>query len=255
MVAERSPEQLRVTTESNLDRPMVPRPHSGQLIFTCDLNAFSLSMALLVFVVLAMFLALGGNSHHGMGPLLPKAQHTRVLGYLNWGANRGDAMIAAVTRDGRIYFGAEQITSADDLPAKIRESISRGPERRVYITADARARYGIVKEVLQATQFAGWNRFPFFADDRTTHRPPKFRICQRRLTKNRVRQLSFTMEHFVTAFQPCAHGNFSRKVRGLGRSESYELKSVRGNPMRVHLPVLTLLTCLLLPLGIANLRL
>jgi biopolymer transport protein TolR len=118
---------------------MVPRPHSGQLIFTCDFSAFSLIMALVVFVVLAMFLAFGDNAPHGIGPLLPKAQHTRVLGYLNWGANRDDAMIAAVTRDGRIYFGAEQIPSAADLPAKIQGSVSRGSERRVYIKADARA--------------------------------------------------------------------------------------------------------------------
>jgi hypothetical protein len=31
------------------------------------------------------------------------------------------------------------------------------------------------------------------------------------------------MEDLVTAVQACAHGNFSREARGLGRSESYEL--------------------------------
>jgi biopolymer transport protein ExbD len=144
----------------SLDKQMVPRPHSGRPIFTCDLNAFSLITAVLVFAVLAVFLAFGGDYHHGMGPLLPKAHHTRVLGYLNWGANRDDAMIAAVTRDSRIYFGAEQVTSAE-LPAKIRGRLSRGSERRVYIKADALARYGTVKEVLKATQSAGVEQVSF----------------------------------------------------------------------------------------------
>jgi len=95
-----------------------------------------------------------------MGPLLPKAHHTRVLGYLNWGANRDDAMIAAVARDSHIYFGAEQVTSAE-LPAKIRERLSRGSERRVYITTDGLAPYGTVKEVLKATQSAGVEQVSF----------------------------------------------------------------------------------------------
>jgi biopolymer transport protein ExbD len=69
-------------------------------------------------------------------------------------------MIAAVTRDSHIYFGAEQVTSAE-LPTKIREHLSRGSERRVYIKADARARYGTVKEVLKATQSAGVEQVSF----------------------------------------------------------------------------------------------
>jgi biopolymer transport protein ExbD len=144
----------------SLDKQMVSRPHLGRSIFTCDLNAFSLIMAVLIFAVLAVFLAFGGTYHHGIGPLLPKVHRTKVLGYLNWGANRDDAMIAAVTRDSRIYFGAEQVTSAA-LPAKIRERLSRGSERRVYIKADALARYGTVKEVLKAMQSAGVEKVSF----------------------------------------------------------------------------------------------
>jgi len=44
-------------------------------------------------------------------------------------ANREDALLVAVQRDGRIWFDRDQITP-DQLPAKIRERLSYGAENR-----------------------------------------------------------------------------------------------------------------------------
>ncbi len=87
-----------------------------------------------------------------------------MIGSLTWGANSHNAMIAVVARDGRIYFGREQV-SANELPAKIRERLNGGAERKVYIKADARARYGAVKAILKAMQSAGVENASFFVDE------------------------------------------------------------------------------------------
>jgi biopolymer transport protein ExbD len=71
------------------------------------------------------------------------------------------------SRDGRIYFGSEEVTSAQ-LPAKIRERLSKGSERRMYIKADKRARYAAVKEVLEAMQSASVEQVSILADESTT---------------------------------------------------------------------------------------
>jgi len=149
---------------------MVRRPHSGRLIATSDLSAFALIMAFSVFAVLVFVMVAGGNAPHYWGPELPRVRHARVVGYLAWGANRDDAMIAVVSRDGRIYFGPEQVTSAQ-LPAKIQERLSKGSEHRMYIKADKRARYEAVKEVLKAMQSAGVEQVSILADESTASSP------------------------------------------------------------------------------------
>jgi biopolymer transport protein ExbD len=146
---------------------MVRHPHSGRLISACDPSAFALIMAFNVFAVLVFVMVAGGNAPHYRGPDLPRVRHARVVGYLDRGANRDDAMIAVVSREGRIYFGSEEVTSAQ-LPAKIRERLSKGSERRMYIKADKRARYAAVKEVLEAMQSAGVEQVSILADESTT---------------------------------------------------------------------------------------
>jgi biopolymer transport protein ExbD len=151
----------------SIDRTMVPHPRSGRLIFSCDLSAFALIMTFTVFAVLVFVMVAEGNGPHYWGPDLPRVRHARVVGYLAWGANRDDAIIAVVTRDGRIYFGPEQVTS-DQLPVKIRERLNKGSERRIYIKADKRAHYEALKEVLEAIQSAGVQQVCILADESTT---------------------------------------------------------------------------------------
>jgi biopolymer transport protein ExbD len=123
-------------------------------------------MTFVVFAVLTFVMTAEGNHPHHWGPLLPRVHHVRVVGYLAWGANRSDAMVAVVARDGRIYFGAEQVLPAD-LPSKIRQRLSGGSERRVYIKADARAPYAAVKQVLEAMQSASVEQVTILADEST----------------------------------------------------------------------------------------
>ena len=78
-------------------------------------------------------------------------------------ALREDALEVAVTRDGKLYLGRDQIR-LERLPAEIAERVSHGAERRVYIRADMRARYGTVKQVLDSVRSAGIENIAFFVD-------------------------------------------------------------------------------------------
>jgi biopolymer transport protein ExbD len=89
------------------------------------------------------------------------------------GANREDAMIIVVMRDGAVYFGGERV-QPEQLPSKILDCLrDHTVERRVYIRADARVFYRNVKEVLDGVRSAGIERIAFLVDQRTppTHGP------------------------------------------------------------------------------------
>jgi biopolymer transport protein TolR len=170
---------------------MVRPPRSGRLISSCDFSAFALVMTFSLFAVLAVvIIAIGTIPHHSMGPDLPRVSHARVVGYLAWGANRDDAMIAVVSRDGRIYFGLQEVTSAE-LPAKIQERLSKGSERRLYIKADKRARYGAVEAVLEAMQSAGVEQVSILADEAPPSSPLNLEPSRRVGEKSRLDSPTF----------------------------------------------------------------
>jgi biopolymer transport protein TolR len=70
------------------------------------------------------------------------------------GANREDAMIIAVARDGKIYFGPSQV-ELSDIPKQIRDYVQAGSEKKVYVRPDARCKNRDVAAVLSEIQAAG----------------------------------------------------------------------------------------------------
>jgi biopolymer transport protein ExbD len=82
------------------------------------------------------------------------------------GAGREDAMLITVTRDGRAYFGSDQIDPVS-LATKIQDRLKdREVERKVYIVADMRARWSTVKIVLDGVRSAGIIRVAFLVNQR-----------------------------------------------------------------------------------------
>ena len=123
---------------------------------------FASVMSMVVFVLLLVFMVRTEPFHCGNSSDLPKVNHPVSMP----GADREDAMIVNVTRDGKIYFAVEQVHPAD-LPNKIADRLKdRSVERKVYIRADTRARWGNVKQVLEGVQAAGLMRVAFLVDQR-----------------------------------------------------------------------------------------
>jgi biopolymer transport protein ExbD/biopolymer transport protein TolR len=58
-------------------------------------------------------------------------------------AEHEDSVVVAVTRDGHVYLGANQI-SPGDLGPRITDMLQNKTNKEVYMRADARSNYGIV---------------------------------------------------------------------------------------------------------------
>jgi biopolymer transport protein ExbD/biopolymer transport protein TolR len=69
-------------------------------------------------------------------------------------ADKEDALIVAVQRDGKVFFDTTQV-GAEELTQKIRDRISNRVDKRVYVKADARAHYKSVVEVVDNVRSAG----------------------------------------------------------------------------------------------------
>ncbi len=80
-------------------------------------------------------------------------------------ADKEDALIVAVMRDGKIFFGNDQ-TTADALTGKIKDRIANRTDKRVYVRADARARFGSVVEVVDNVRAAGVDQLGLLTDQK-----------------------------------------------------------------------------------------
>jgi biopolymer transport protein ExbD len=72
-------------------------------------------------------------------------------------------LLVAITRDGLIWFEHNRIDPAT-LSHSIRERVKGGSERKVYIRADSRARYGTVVKALNGVRAAGVEQVAFLVD-------------------------------------------------------------------------------------------
>lgn len=82
-------------------------------------------------------------------------------------ADKEDALIVAVMSDGAIYFDTQLIRSAE-LTQKVKDRVANRPDKRVYIKADARARYKNVVEVVDDVRSAGVDQLGLLTEQRKT---------------------------------------------------------------------------------------
>jgi len=86
-------------------------------------------------------------------------------------ADKEDAMLVSVTRDGQVYFGSDQI-SVDALTTKVKDRLATNAQnRQVYVKADMRARFGGVVSVVDAVRAAGVDDLGLLTDQRKTTAP------------------------------------------------------------------------------------
>jgi biopolymer transport protein ExbD len=69
-------------------------------------------------------------------------------------ADKDDAIVVAITRDGNIFLG-NTATSKADLTGLIKDRISTRLDKTVYVKSDARAKYGDVVAVVDEIRSAG----------------------------------------------------------------------------------------------------
>ena len=79
------------------------------------------------------------------------------------GAQKEDAMLISITRDGSVFFRDHRVVQTD-LANEIREGARNGAEKRVYLVADARAKYGDTMAVLVQIRLAGIESVSFLTE-------------------------------------------------------------------------------------------
>jgi biopolymer transport protein TolR len=88
-------------------------------------------------------------------------------------ADKEDALLVSVMRDGTVYFGADK-TLPDALTSKVKDRLTNRTNKEVYVKADARAHYGNVVQVVDAVRAAGVDDLGLLTEQRksTPNAPP-----------------------------------------------------------------------------------
>jgi biopolymer transport protein TolR len=80
-------------------------------------------------------------------------------------ADKEDALLVAIMRDGKVFLGNDQIPP-DQLTNKIKDRIANLVDKRVYIRADARAKFGSVVDVVDNVRAAGVDQLGLLTEQR-----------------------------------------------------------------------------------------
>lgn len=122
-------------------------------------------MFALVFLFMSGFAVV---THPRNGPAdLPQSSHSAPMPK----ALREDALVITIARDGSVYFRDLRVLKGN-LPDMIREGLRNGAENTVYIKADARAKYGAVKAVLDQVRLSGVQNINFITEQ--PYRPSSY---------------------------------------------------------------------------------
>jgi biopolymer transport protein TolR len=69
-------------------------------------------------------------------------------------ADKEDALLVSIVRDGTVYFGTEKI-SVDNLTTRVKDRLANKQDKRVYVKADMRTHFGDVVKVVDSVRAAG----------------------------------------------------------------------------------------------------
>jgi biopolymer transport protein ExbD/biopolymer transport protein TolR len=69
-------------------------------------------------------------------------------------ADKADAIVVAVTRDGSLYLGNSKIAK-EEITGQVKDRIANKLDKTVYVKSDARAKYGDVVAVVDEIRSAG----------------------------------------------------------------------------------------------------
>jgi biopolymer transport protein TolR len=80
-------------------------------------------------------------------------------------ADKEDALIVAVMRDGRVFFDTQQV-GPEELTNKVKERVQNRVNKTVYVKADARAKYKAVVDVVDDVRSAGVDQLGLLTEQR-----------------------------------------------------------------------------------------
>ncbi|HZU31319.1 MAG TPA: biopolymer transporter ExbD [Candidatus Angelobacter sp.] len=88
-------------------------------------------------------------------------------------ADKEDALIVAVQRDGKVFFDT-QMVGPEELTNKVKERLQNKTNKQVFVRADARAKYKSVVDVVDDVRSAGVDQLGLLTEQRSgANKPPQ----------------------------------------------------------------------------------
>ena len=103
-----------------------------------------------MLVLLIIFMVITPMLQHGTSVNMAKATNTRDM----QDADKEDAVLLAITRDGKIFLQTDQI-QPDQITTKVKDMIADKLDKTVYVKSDRDAKYGVVVTVVDNVRAAG----------------------------------------------------------------------------------------------------
>jgi biopolymer transport protein ExbD/biopolymer transport protein TolR len=107
-------------------------------------------MADVMLVLLIIFMVITPMLQKGTPVELAKTQNPVDMP----DADHDDAVLVAITRDGKFWLGQERI-NIEDLAVRVSDILSAKMDKTVFVRSDYRSRYGDVKTVVDTIRSAG----------------------------------------------------------------------------------------------------
>jgi biopolymer transport protein ExbD len=107
-------------------------------------------MADIMLVLLIIFMVVTPMLQKGVSVDMAKVNNAEDM----QNADKDDAVILAVTRDGKMYLGSKQIT-LDEITTAVKDQIANRLDKTVFVRSDARAKYGDVVKAVDEVRSAG----------------------------------------------------------------------------------------------------
>ncbi len=122
-----------------------------------DINVTPLVDVMLVLLII--FMVITPMLQKGVSVDLARVNNPRLM----QAADKEDATVLAITRDGKIFLGSDSIT-VDKITANVKDRVADKLDKTVYIKSDARAKYGDVVSVVDAVRAAGVDSIGLLAE-------------------------------------------------------------------------------------------
>jgi len=118
-----------------------------------------------MLVLLIIFMVITPMLQKGVSVDMAVANNPRAM----QDADKEDALLVAITRDGKIFFGSELMPSAEALTAKVKDRVAARTDKTVFVKADARAKYKNVVEVVDNVRSAGVDQLGLLTEQRKSN--------------------------------------------------------------------------------------
>ena len=137
-------------TGAESKKPKAPPP-------VADINVTPMVDVMLVLLIIFMVIT----------PMLSKGVSVDLVKTRNpiamQAADKSDAVVVAVSKDGKIYLGSTQLP-ASDLPGKVKDIVANRLDKTCFVKCDSRARYEKVVDVVNNLRAAGVDQIGLLTD-------------------------------------------------------------------------------------------